>query len=165
MGLLAKISYVFSQIFEHDRPTVRIKLLNGDDKLLPVKAHWDDSGYDVRSAEKKVVVIQPGETVSVSCGFAMELPHYYEAQIRPRSGLALKHSITVLNTPGTIDNGYRGEVKVILANFGKNEFKVHYGDRIAQMVIMYIPEMLVIPVSKLSETDRNKGGFGSSGTN
>ena len=163
MSLYDKIISFLKTTFSHGSPQVLIKMLVDDPKLIPSKAHWDDSGYDLRSAENKVVIIHPGETVSISCGFAMELPMGHEAQVRPRSGLALKHSITVLNSPGTIDYGYRGEVKVILSNFGKNEFKVRYGDRIAQMVIMHLPEVSLIKTEKIKDTARGENGFGSTG--
>lgn len=164
MSLYDKIISWFKQIFGGDTPQVLIKLLTDDKKLIPTKAHWDDSGYDIRSAEKQTVVINPGDTVSICCGFAMELPMGHEAQVRPRSGLALKHGITVLNSPGTIDYGYRGEVKVIMSNFGKNEFKVKYGDRIAQMVVVKVPDVAMVLTSELTNTDRSDGGFGSTGT-
>ncbi len=163
MNLYDKITSWFKQIFGGDTPQVLVKLLVDDKKLIPTKAHFGDSGFDLRSSEQEVSVIKPGETKSISCGFAMELPMGYEAQVRPRSGLALKHSITVLNTPGTIDYGYRGEVKVILSNFGKNDFKVRYGDRIAQMVIMHVPRISIVNTDKLSDTARGQDGFGSTG--
>lgn len=164
MSIYSKIVNFFRRVFNHDETQILIKLLSNDMKLFPLKAHWDDSGYDIRSAETKTVVIKPGETVSVGCGFAMGLPLGYEAQIRPRSGLALKHQISVLNSPGTIDCGYHGEVKVILTNFGKTEFKVRYGDRIAQMVIAEAPPVVLLRVTKLRDSCRGTDGFGSSGT-
>lgn len=164
MSIFTRIVNFFRQVFAHDENQVLIKLLVDDIKLMPNKAHWDDSGYDIRSAENKTVVIPPGETVSISCGFAMELPTGYEAQVRPRSGLALKHQITVLNTPGTIDCGYHGEVKVILSNFGKTEFRVRYGDRIAQLVVMKVPRVTLLQTNKLHNSVRGDNGFGSTGT-
>ena len=146
-------------------PQVLVQLLVDDRRLLPIKAHSSDSGYDIRSAEKKTITIPSGETRVVSCGFAMALPPGFEAQIRPRSGLAAKHGITVLNSPGTIDEGYRGEIKVVLTNLGKDNFRVRYGDRIAQMVIARIPEVGIAQVEKLSGADRGADGFGSTGTN
>ncbi len=165
MSLYDKVKSFFIRVFGHSTPQVLIKMLVENPKLMPSKAHWDDSGYDLRSAEIKPIIIRPGETTIIPCGFAMEIPVGYEAQIRPRSGLAIKHGITVLNTPGTIDCGYRGEVKVILTNFGKNDFKIAYTNRIAQMVISKVPNVSLISVSKLHQSGRNENGFGSSGTN
>lgn len=164
MSIVTRIVNFFRRVFNHDENQVLIKLLEDDIKLMPSKAHWDDSGYDIRSAENKTITIAPGETISISCGFAMELPAGYEAQVRPRSGLALKHQITVLNTPGTIDCGYHGEVKVILTNFGKNEFRVRYGDRIAQLVISKVPSVTLLQATNLHKSVRGADGFGSTGT-
>lgn len=115
---------------------------------------------DLRSVER--VVLSPNVPSGVPTGLAIELPPGFEAQIRPRSGLALKHAITVPNSPGTIDPGYRGEVKVILLNLGKGDYTIEKGDRIAQMVIARY-EAIEIAEGELSETDRGAGGFGSSG--
>ena len=101
--------------------------------------------------------------MAIPVGFSMELPSGYEAQIRPRSGLAAKHHITVTNSPGTVDANYRGEVKVILYNLGREPFSTQRGDRIAQMVICKLPEINLVEATELSETDRGSGGFGSSG--
>ena len=101
--------------------------------------------------------------MAIPVGFAIELPTGYEAQIRPRSGLAAKHHIIVTNAPGTVDANYRGEVKVILYNLGREPFVIQRGDRIAQMVICKLPEIKLVEATELSETDRNKNGFGSSG--
>ena len=101
--------------------------------------------------------------MAIPVGFAMELPSGYEAQIRPRSGLAAKHHITVTNSPGTVDANYRGEIKAILYNLGKEPFIIQRGDRIAQMVICELPEIELVEATELSETDRNTNGFGSTG--
>ncbi len=109
------------------------------------------------------VKLQPGARALVPTGFALELPHGYEAQVRPRSGLALKHGITILNSPGTIDADYRGEVMVILINHGTEPFLVQRGDRIAQLVIAPVAQVEIVAVEALGETERGPGGFGSTG--
>ena len=128
---------------------------------LPAYARPGDAGMDLRSVEETVV--PRGGRALVKTGLAMQLPSGYEAQVRPRSGLALKHGITVLNTPGTIDSGYRGEVGVILANFGDSDFPVAKGDRIAQLVIAPVTQAEVEETDVIDETDRGAGGFGSTG--
>ncbi len=116
---------------------------------------------DVRAAEDRWLA--PGETALVPTGFSMEIPNGYEAQIRPRSGLAAKHGITLLNAPGTIDPDFRGEVQIILTNLGHEPFKVHRGDRIAQMVIARFERVEIEVVDELNETERGEGGFGHTG--
>jgi dUTP pyrophosphatase len=128
---------------------------------MPAYAHPGDAGMDVCSIED--VVVARGGRVLVKTGFAMELPDGFEAQVRPRSGLAIKNGITVLNTPGTIDSGYRGEVGVILANFGDVPFRVEKGMKIAQMVIARFEKADVEVVGELSSSERGAGGFGSTG--
>ncbi len=118
-------------------------------------------GFDLRAVEN--VSIPSGETRLVGTGLAVELPHGYELQIRPRSGLALKHSITVLNSPGTVDNDYRGEIKVLLINHGKSDFQISKGDRIAQAVVNRVELVDIVQVEELSETQRGDKGFGSTG--
>ena len=129
---------------------------------IPEYAHTTDSGMDLFSIEE--ALIKPGETKLIRTGIKIELPENTEAQIRPRSGLALKNSITVLNTPGTVDEGFRGEIGVILINHGREAFTVEPQMKIAQMVIQPIIRVRVVEVEDLSETDRNEGGFGSTGT-
>ncbi len=129
--------------------------------VLPAYAHASDAGMDVRSVED--VVIPAGGRALVHTGLVMLLPPGYEAQVRPRSGLALKHGITVLNTPGTIDSGYRGEVGVILANFGGEGFAVAKGDKIAQIVVAPVTQAAIEEAYEIDETDRGAGGFGSTG--
>ena len=131
------------------------------DATLPAYAHASDAGMDVRSVED--LTIPAGRRALVHTGLVMELPLGYEAQVRPRSGLALKHGITVLNTPGTIDAGYRGEVGVILANFGDADFVVKKGDKIAQIVIAPVTQPEIVEVADVNATDRGAGGFGSTG--
>lgn len=133
------------------------------DKLaeIPKYAHRNDAGLDLFSLEE--LEIPAGESKLIHTGISIELPQGTEAQIRPRSGLALKHQITVLNTPGTIDEGYRGEIGVILINHGKNSFKVTKGMKIAQMVIAHVIHVEVEEADNLSYTTRGVNGFGSTG--
>ena len=131
------------------------------DAVLPSYAHPSDAGMDVRSVDD--LTIAPGKRALVHTGLVMLLPPMYEAQVRPRSGLALKSGVTVLNTPGTIDSGYRGEVGVILANFGEADFQVRKGDKIAQIVIAPVTQPEIVETTEVDETDRGAGGFGSTG--
>jgi dUTP pyrophosphatase len=128
---------------------------------LPEYAHQGDAGIDIFSVEE--VVIEPGSSKLIRTGIIIELPEGTEAQVRPRSGLALKNQITVLNSPGTIDAGYRGEVGVILINHGKTAFLVEEGMKIAQMVIQPVLRVEVEEVDELSDSSRGQGGFGSTG--
>lgn len=132
------------------------------DAKLPEYAHPGDAGLDLFSVDE--TVIEPGESKLIGTGIVIELPDQTEAQIRPRSGLALKHQVTVLNTPGTIDHGYRGQVGVILINHGTNPFKIEKGMKIAQMVIASVMTVRVEESETLTETRRGEGGFGSTGT-
>ena len=129
--------------------------------ILPSYAHPGDAGMDVRSVEE--LVLEPGGRKLVRTGLVMMLPPGYEAQVRPRSGLALKNGVTVLNTPGTIDEGYRGEVGVILANFGTEPFRVEKGAKIAQIVIAPCTRAEIVETAEVDETVRGTGGFGSTG--
>lgn len=145
-----------------DKVEIRVKRLNNGAGLpLPVYASAGAAGMDICAAE--AVKLKPGARFAVPTGFAVAIPHGYEIQVRPRSGLALKHGITCLNTPGTIDCDYRGEVKVILANLGEEVFEIQRGDRIAQLVVAPAPQALVTEVETLDETARGAGGFGSTG--
>jgi len=148
----------------HHNPAVHIqKLPHGEGIDLPFYATTHAAGADLRAAVDADVIIAPGDHALIKTGFAMALPDNYEAQIRPRSGLALKHGITVLNAPGTIDADYRGEVGVILINHGSEAFTVQRGDRIAQMIIAPFVQAGFQQVDALSATKRGDGGFGSSG--
>ncbi|MDF2384353.1 dUTP diphosphatase [Nostoc ellipsosporum NOK] len=138
------------------------RLPHGAGLPLPTYATAGAAGMDVVAAE--AVVLAPGARHAVATGFAMAIPPGYEVQVRPRSGLALKHGITCLNTPGTIDSDYRGEVKVILANLGDAPFTVARGDRIAQLVPAPVQHAALEEVGTLDETARGIGGFGSTGT-
>lgn len=140
---------------------LKIKLIN-DEAKLPYRANEGDAGLDLFSIEEKM--IKAGEAELIQTGVQIELPEGTEAQIRPRSGLALKHSVTVLNSPGTIDEGYRGEIKVILINHGKEDFKVEKHMRIAQMIVAPVLQVKLVQADVLTDTNRGKGGFGSSGT-
>lgn len=131
--------------------------------IVPVYQTPGAAGADVHSVED--VDIPSGQTRMVRAGFAVEIPEGYEIQVRPRSGLAVKHSVTVLNTPGTIDSDYRGELKVILINHGTQPFHVVKGDRIAQLVIAQVYQADFDEVAELNETSRGAGGFGSTGRN
>jgi len=122
------------------------------------------SGYDLHAAVTEPVTIRPGERVLIPTGIAIAMPGELEAQIRPRSGLAYKHGITCLNTPGTIDADYRGEIKVLLINLGQEPFTIERGERIAQMVFQIVPKVHIELTDELSETKRGDGGFGHTGT-
>jgi dUTP pyrophosphatase len=138
------------------------RLPHGEGLPLPAYATSGAAGMDVVAAED--LVLAPGARHAVATGFAMAIPPGYEVQVRPRSGLALKHGVTCLNTPGTIDSDYRGEVKVILANLGAEPFAVTRGDRIAQLVPAPVQRAELAEVAALDETARGAGGFGSTGT-
>ncbi len=137
------------------------RLAHGEGLPLPAYATDGAAGMDVVAAEG--LTLAPGARHAVATGFAMAIPDGYEVQVRPRSGLALKHGITCLNSPGTIDSDYRGEVKVILANLGAEPFDINRGDRIAQLVPAPVQRATFIELDILPETARNAGGFGSTG--
>jgi dUTP pyrophosphatase len=144
--------------------TIQIKRLpGGSDLPLPAKMTANSAGFDLAAAVSSPLTLLPGEIRLVPCGFAMALPHGYEAQVRPRSGLATKHGITLVNAPGTIDADYRGEVQVPLINLGKAPFVIERGMRIAQMLIAPVPEVKVVEVEELDSTARGTGGFGHTG--
>jgi dUTP pyrophosphatase len=132
-----------------------------DEAILPAYAHAGDAGLDLFSAQQ--ACLGPGEARCISTGISIELPAGTEAQVRPRSGLALKHGVTVLNAPGTVDEGYRGEVGVILVNHGREEFRIEKGMKIAQMVVKPVIAVRVEESRELSDTSRGEGGFGSTG--
>ena len=132
--------------------------------VLPVYKTEYSSGLDLASSSEEPIIIQPLETKIIPTNWILEIPYGYEGQVRPRSGLALKHNITVLNTPGTIDADYRGELKVLLINLGKEQFTVNFGDRIAQLIISGYQKTDLVVTESLSDTERNEGGYGSTGT-
>ncbi|HJH02901.1 MAG TPA: dUTP diphosphatase [Victivallis vadensis] len=140
---------------------IKFKMASGCSDLAPAKAHPDDAAYDLKA--RTDVELAVGKSTLVPTGLFLELPVGFEAQVRPRSGLALKHNLSLTNSPGTIDAGYRGEVGVIMFNPGPAVFQVRRGDRIAQMVIAELAAVELVPAEELSETQRGAGGFGSTG--
>ena len=140
---------------------VRFRMNPGDEELAPRKAHHDDAAYDLRSRFE--MTLPSGQVKLVPTGLFLELPAGFEAQVRPRSGLALNSGISVLNSPGTIDAGYRGEVGVILYNTGAQDFAIKRGDSIAQIVIQQLPEVELVLAEILQDSQRDVGGFGSTG--
>ncbi|MCZ7479718.1 dUTP diphosphatase [Rhizobium rhizogenes] len=149
-----------------NRPSLRlVRLANGAGLELPSYETGGAAGMDLRAAvpADQPLTLKPGERALMPTGFIFEIPQGYEAQIRPRSGLAIKNGITCLNSPGTVDSDYRGEVKVILANLGQDDFTIERGMRIAQMVIAPVTQVTVSEVTETSETARGAGGFGSTG--
>lgn len=143
---------------------MHIKIINKSLNPLPTYETEASAGMDLRADIQEAVHIKPMERKLIGTGLFMELPIGYEAQIRPRSGLALKHGITILNTPGTIDADYRGEIKILLINFSENDFVVQPGDRIAQMIVAAHERAEWKEVELLSETERGTGGYGHTGT-
>lgn len=141
---------------------LEVKFKKLDDRaVIPFKANPGDAGLDLVSIEEKVIF--SGQYALVKTGLVVELPQGHEGEVRPRSGLALKHGVTVLNSPGTIDEGYRGEIGVILINHGDKPYTINVGDKIAQLVIAPVPKVKVLEVKELSDSVRGQGGFGSSG--
>jgi len=149
--------------------SISIKIQRVTDKFtdipLPQYATTGSSGMDLRAAVDEEVVIEPGKTAMIPTNISVEIPEGYEIQVRPRSGLAAKHGIGVLNSPGTIDSDYRGEIKVILFNFGGDAFKVNSGERIAQMILSKIYKMEIKESDQLADSKRGSGGFGHTGKN
>ena len=141
---------------------ILIKRLSNNIPLPKYETEWS-SGMDLTANVNKVIEIQPGKSEIIPTGLALSIPKNYEIQIRPRSGLAAKNQISVLNTPGTIDEDYRGEIKVILINLGEKKFKIEKGLRIAQMVLCPVIKAELEEVDELDETKRGSGGFGSTG--
>jgi dUTP pyrophosphatase len=133
------------------------------DNPLPSYATINSAGMDLTSASKEDITITPMTTSAIPTNLIIEIPVGYEAQVRPRSGLALKHNIGIINSPGTIDADYRGEVKILLTNFGSQPFVVKFGERIAQMIINKVEYVKIEVVEELTETDRGEGGFGHTG--
>lgn len=143
---------------------VLFKRLSGNEDIaIPQKMSEWAAGFDLQAAVEESIELQPGERKLIPTGFAMAMPGELEAQIRPRSGLAYKHGITCLNSPGTIDADYRGEVKVLLVNLGQEPFTITRGERIAQMVFQLVPAVSIIEAEVLPETVRGAGGFGHTG--
>jgi dUTP pyrophosphatase len=145
-------------------PPIKVKKVHPDLQVtLPAYMSPGASGMDLCAVLAAPISLKPMERFLVPCGFSMELPEGYEAQVRPRSGLAIRHGITCLNSPGTIDHDYRGEVKVVLINLGQEDFQIKNGDRIAQMVIQKVEKATLAWTNILQETGRGAGGFGSTG--
>lgn len=142
---------------------MQIKVINKSKNPLPQYTTVLSAGMDIRANIEKSVVLKPGERTLIPTGLYFEIPDGYEVQIRPRSGLALKHGIGILNSPGTIDADYRGEVGIILINWGEKDFEIVSGDRIAQMVVSKYEKCGWVEVEELNSTDRGTGGFGHSG--
>jgi dUTP pyrophosphatase len=144
---------------------IKIKRINKDfdDIELPSYATSGSSGMDIRAAVKDDIIAKHGEIILVPTNLSVEIPHGYEIQVRPRSGLAIKHGIGVLNSPGTIDADYRGEIKIILFNFGKEDFKISRGDRIAQIILSKVYFAKFIQTNDLADSSRGEGGFGHTG--
>ena len=142
---------------------MQIKIINKSKHPLPKYSTAYSAGMDLRANTNEAISLLPQEKILVKTGIHLEIPQGYEAQVRPRSGLALKNGITVLNSPGTIDADYRGEVGVILINHSKDTFYINNGDRIAQLVFAKHEQATLIQVSVLDESERSEGGFGSTG--
>ncbi len=140
-----------------------VRLLGGEGLPLPAYMSPGAAGADIVAAVAGELVLLPGERALVPTGFSLEIPTGYEVQVRPRSGLALKHGVTCLNSPGTIDSDYRGEVGVLLVNLGREPFVVHRGDRIAQLVMAPVVQAAFGAVAELAVSARGEGGFGSTG--
>ncbi|MBN1163121.1 MAG: dUTP diphosphatase [Candidatus Krumholzibacteriota bacterium] len=143
---------------------VSIKYLPHYSGLPPLKRMTaGSSGYDVRAACPEPMTIEPGKAALVPAGFVLSIPEGFEAQVRPRSGMALKHQLGILNSPGTIDSDYRGEVRIILFNFGREDFQLRRGERIAQIVFCPLPAVELVELKELDATGRGSGGFGHTG--
>jgi dUTP pyrophosphatase len=144
-------------------PSIEIKIINRSPNPLPEYATQGSSGMDLKANLEHSIVLKPIERMLIPTGLFMEIPEGYEAQVRPRSGLAIKQGITCLNTPGTIDSDYRGEIKIILINLSGEEQVISHGDRIAQLVIQKVEKAFLVETNNLAVTFRNEGGFGHTG--
>ena len=140
-----------------------LRLAHAQGMALPEHASPGSAGVDLRAAIEAAQIVAPGQRVQVPTGLILELPTGWEGQVRPRSGLALRHGVTLLNTPGTIDSDYRGEIKVILVNLGQEDFRLERGDRIAQLVVAPVSQVVLTERDRLASTQRGEGGFGSTG--
>jgi dUTP pyrophosphatase len=139
------------------------RLDHGKDLPLPSYATADAAGMDLRAALAEPITLRPGDRILVPTALVVEIPRGYEGQVRPRSGLALKHGISMVNTPGTVDSDYRGELKVIMINHGQDDFVINHGERIAQLVISPVVQATIVEADEVSESGRGAGGFGSTG--
>ena len=142
---------------------MNVSIINKSNNALPAYETENSAGLDIRAFIDETVVLKPSERRLIKTGLFIEIPHGYEAQVRPRSGLAFKNGITVLNSPGTIDADYRGEIGVILINHSNENFEINSGDRIAQLVFAKVEQAVWKVTEALSETERGEGGFGSTG--
>lgn len=142
---------------------MEIRIINKSDNSLPAYETEASAGMDLRANLRETLVLKPMERVLIPTGLFIELPVGFEAQIRPRSGLAFKHGITLLNSPGTIDADYRGELKILLINFSNSDFEIKHGDRIAQMIIAKHEQVNWLEAEILNETKRGAGGYGHTG--
>ena len=158
-----KVATIFVALFQKNN-RMRVHIINRSKHALPTYATADASGMDLRANIDKCITLQPFQRVLVGTGLYIALTKGYEAQVRPRSGLAFKHGLTVLNSPGTIDADYRGEIKVMLINLAQEDFVIEDGERIAQLVIAAHAQATWAPVATLDNTSRGQGGFGSTGT-
>ena len=143
--------------------SIAVKIVNSSSNSLPEYATDGSSGLDLRANLETKIMLKPLERSLIPTGLFIELPQGYEAQIRPRSGLAVKQGLTCLNTPGTVDSDYRGEIKILLVNLSAESQIIHHGDRIAQMVIQKVEKITWQPAESLTDTSRSAGGFGSTG--
>jgi len=148
-----------------DKIVIKFKRLSSEFSNIPAPTYSTEgsSGMDIRAAIREPVTLKPMQVEMVPTNLSVEIPEGYEIQVRPRSGLAAKHNIGILNSPGTIDSDYRGEVKIILINFGREEFVIRSGDRIAQLVISKVYKAKMEEVKELNKSERGKGGFGHTG--
>lgn len=163
-GVTRRSRIVEQQWRGHGLIEIRVQRLPGSEDLpLPTKMSAEASGYDLHAAVHEPVTLMPGQRALIPTGLKIELPKGYEAQIRPRSGLALRYGLTILNAPGTIDADYRGEIGVILVNLGQEPVVIRRGDRIAQMVIQQVTDASWRVVDELATTERGSGGFGHTG--
>ena len=145
------------------QPVIKIKKLHPD-TLIPRYMSEMAAGLDIQARPEQTVLLQPGERCLIPTGIAIDIPSGYEVQVRPRSGLAIRHGVTLVNTPGTIDADYRGEIRVVLINHGQHPFEIAPGDRIAQLVVAPVCQAILEEVDELSKTVRGSGGFGHTGT-
>jgi dUTP diphosphatase len=149
-----------------DEVIIKFKRLSEEFNNIPIPSYATDgsAGMDIRAAIAEPVVLEPMKIKMIPTNLSMEIPFGYEVQVRPRSGLAAKHGIGILNSPGTIDSDYRGEVKIILINFGSEKFSIQSGDRIAQLVVSKVYKVKLVEVKELNQSNRGEGGFGHTGS-
>lgn len=149
-----------------DDIVIKFKRLSEESNKIPIPSYATEgsAGMDIRAAIAETVVLEPMKIKMISTNLSMEIPFGYEVQVRPRSGLAVKYGIGILNSPGTIDSDYRGEIKIILINFGSEKFTIKPGDRIAQLVVSKVYKVKLVEVKELNQSNRGEGGFGHTGS-